>query len=77
MRRSLRRLKGAAMEKLLVRVIDVPHGLCAEDVERLLNTPPADEFYLASIVPGELTGTPHVAHRVFYKRRAARKEEKE
>jgi hypothetical protein len=46
-------------------------------VERLLNTPPADEFYLASIVPGELTGTPHVAHRVFYKRRAARKEEKE
>lgn len=26
-------------EKLLVRVIDVPHGVCAEDVERLLNEP--------------------------------------
>jgi hypothetical protein len=62
-------------EKLLVRVIDVPHGVGAEEVERLLNAPSADEFYLASIVPGDVTGTPHVAHRVFYKRRAARRDE--
>jgi hypothetical protein len=62
-------------EKLVIRVIDVPHGVGAEEVERLLNEPNPDEFYLASIVPGEVTGTPHVAHRVFYKRRAARKDE--
>lgn len=58
------------MEKALVRVIDVPHGVDAGEAERLLNAPSADEFYLASIVPGETTGTPGVAHRVFYRRRA-------
>lgn len=62
-------------EKLMVRVIDVPQGMRAEEVERLLNTPPADDFYLGSIVPGDMTGTPGVAHRVFYRRRAARKDE--
>jgi hypothetical protein len=62
-------------EKQLVRVIDVPLGVDAAEVERLLNAPSANEYYLASIVPGELTGTRGVAHRVFYKRRAARKEE--
>jgi hypothetical protein len=62
-------------EKLLVRVIDVPCGVNAEEVERLLNTPSAEDFYLGAIVPGELTGTVGVAHRVFYRRRAARKEE--
>jgi hypothetical protein len=62
-------------EKLLVRVIDVPMGVGAEEVERLLNAPNADEFYLGSIVHGEQTGTPGVAHRVFYRRRAARKDE--
>jgi hypothetical protein len=63
------------MEKLLVRVIDVPTGVTAEECERLLNAPSADEFYLSSISQGELTGTPGVAHRAFYRRRAARKEE--
>jgi hypothetical protein len=58
-----------------IRVIDVPHGADAAEVERLLNAPNADEFYLSSILSGDMTGAPHVAHRVFYKRRAARKEE--
>jgi hypothetical protein len=44
-------------------------------MERLLNMPNANEFYQSSILSGDMTDAPHVAHRVFYKCRAARKEE--
>jgi hypothetical protein len=54
-----------------VRVVDIPEGIAADEVERRINAVDA-EFYIASIV--QATGTPGVAHRIFYKRRAKRED---
>jgi hypothetical protein len=62
------------METKLIRVIDVPAGATAEEAERLLNAPDSHEYFLHSIQPGCDTGTPGVAHRAFYKRRARRED---
>jgi hypothetical protein len=61
------------MEADRVRVVDIPEGIAADEVERRINAVEA-EYYIASIVQGALTGTPGVAHRIFYKRRAKREE---
>lgn len=62
------------MDTRIVRVVDVPAGATAEEAEQLLNGPNGEDFYLTSIQPGCDTGTPGVAHRAFYKRRASRNE---
>lgn len=56
-------------ETRIIRVVDVPKGATAEEAERLLNSVDAADFYLATIAPGDVTGTDCVAHRAFYKRR--------
>lgn len=66
--------KGRNMETRLVRVVDVPEGVTAEEAERLLNAPNSEDFFVQQIAPGTITGTPGVAHRAFYKRRARRED---
>jgi hypothetical protein len=58
-----------------IRVIDIPMGTSAEECERLLNAVPWPEYYPGSFVLGELIGVPGIAHRVFFKRRAAKNQE--
>jgi hypothetical protein len=64
----------ANMEMGAVRVVDIPEGLAADEVERRINALVGAEYYVSSIVQGSFTGTPGVAHRIFYKRRAKRED---
>lgn len=66
--------KGSDMETGTVRVLDIPEGLAADEVEQRINDVVCAEYYVSSIVQGSFTGTPGVAHRVFYKRRAKRED---
>jgi hypothetical protein len=59
---------------MIIRVVDVPMGVSAEEAERLLDAVDNESFYPATIVQGEISGTPGVAHRTFHKRGARRED---
>jgi hypothetical protein len=57
------------MERM-VRVIDIPKGMPAEDAERLLHEPYEDGFYLMHVYPLEGAAT----HRAYFKHRVIKDE---